>query len=176
MREKRDREREAERLLAIVEIPKGSRNKYEWDEEAGRIVLTRFVSAATVYPTDYGYLLGYRGEDDNPLDCLICVSEPSFPGCAIEVRPVALFKMRDEAGVDDKVICVPVHDPGWNSVEGLDELPGQLRKEIEHFFSVYKDLEDKEVEIDGWHELAAAEEVMVVARRREAEHGSSPDS
>ncbi|HTT95761.1 MAG TPA: inorganic diphosphatase [Solirubrobacterales bacterium] len=156
----------SERLLAVIEIPKGSRNKYEYDEDAQRIVLTRFVSSSTVYPTDYGYLPGYLGEDGDPLDCLVCVSEPTFPGCGIEVKPVALFKMRDEAGVDDKIICVPIHDPGWSAIEDLDDLPVQLRKEVEHFFYVYKDLEDKEVETDGWRDARAAREVMRSARER----------
>ena len=101
-------------LLALIEIPKGSRNKYEYDEATGQIHLDRFLSSSTVYPTDYGCLLGHRGEDGDLLDCLVCVSEPTFPGCVIAVNPVALFKMRDEAGVDDKIVCVPVSDPGWS--------------------------------------------------------------
>jgi inorganic pyrophosphatase len=156
----------AERLLAVVEIPKGSRNKYEWDEEAGRILLTRFVSSSTVYPADYGYLPGHRGEDGDPLDCLVCVSEPTFPGCGIEVKPVALFRMRDEAGVDDKVVCVPLHDPGWSQVEDFGDVPAQLRREVTHFFSVYKDLEGKEVEIGGWEDAEAARETVAAARGR----------
>jgi inorganic pyrophosphatase len=158
-----------EDLLAVVEIPKGSRNKYEFDEERGEIVLTRFLSSSTVYPTDYGFLRGHRGEDGDPLDCLVCVSEQTFPGCVIPVHAVALLKMHDEAGVDDKIVCVPHHDPGWSRMRELEDLPRALLLEVEHFFAVYKDLEHKPVEIDGWRPRAEAEETLAVARRRQAE-------
>ena len=118
-----------EQLLAFVEIPKGGRNKYEYDEESGRIVLDRFLSSSMVYPADYGFLMGHRGSDGDPLDCLVCVSEATFPGCVIPVNPVAMFEMEDEAGIDDKIVCVPVSDPGWNAVTCLEELPEQLKLE-----------------------------------------------
>ena len=162
--------RVAGELLAFVEIPKGSRNKYEYDEATGRVVLDRFLSSSTVYPTDYGYLIGHRGRDGDPLDALVCVSEPTFPGCVIPVKPVALFKMLDEKGEDDKVVCVPVHDPGWNHLQGLDDIPAQLRAEISHFFSIYKELEGKAVEVVGWRPLKDALEVLEDARRLQAEH------
>jgi inorganic pyrophosphatase len=158
-----------ERLLARVEIPKGSRNKYEFDEALGEIVLDRFLSSSTVYPTDYGFLPGHRGEDGDPLDCLVCVSEPTFPGCIVPVHPVALFKMADQAGVDDKVVCVPCEDPGWSGIERLDDLPEAMRREVEHFFLVYKDLEGKAVEIGGWRDRGAAEAVIEAAAARERE-------
>jgi inorganic pyrophosphatase len=160
-------------LLAFVEIPKGSRNKYEFDEEVGRVMLDRFLSSSTVYPTDYGYLIGHRGRDGDPLDAIVCVSEPTFPGCVIEVKPIALFKMRDEAGVDDKIVCVPTHDPGWNHAEVLDDIPEQLRREITHFFSIYKDLEDKPVEVQGWRSREEALEVIEDARHLHEEHLSA---
>ena len=122
-------------LLAYVEIPKGSRNKYEYDEGLGELVLDRFLSSSTVYPTDYGYLIGHRGRDGDPLDAMVCVSEPTFPGCVIPVKPIALFKMWDEKGEDDKVVCVPLNDPGWNHAETLDDIPQPLQREITHFFS-----------------------------------------
>ncbi len=162
-------ESEPEQLYAFIEIPKGSRNKYEHDEETGHVILDRFLSSSTVYPTDYGYLIGHRGEDGDPLDCLVCVSEPTFPGCVIPVNPVALFKMSDEAGIDDKIVCVPVRDPGWSQIQDLPDLPEQLTLEVEHFFSVYKDLEHKVVEVDGWHSLADARETIAQARERELE-------
>ena len=102
-------------------------------------MLDRFLSSSMVYPADYGFLIDHRGEDGDPLDCLVCVSEATFPGCVIPVNPVAMFEMKDEAGIDDKIVCVPVSDPGWNSVTCLEELPEQLKLEIPHFFSVYKD-------------------------------------
>ena len=138
------------------------------------MILDRFLSSSTVYPTDYGYLIGHRGEDGDPLDCLVCVSEPTFPGCVIPVHPVALFKMRDDAMVDDKVVCVPVRDPGWSGIQDLDDLPEQLTQEVEHFFSVYKDLEHKTVEVEGWHPLAAARETIAQALIRESELVDSP--
>jgi inorganic pyrophosphatase len=153
-----------DQLLAFVEIPKGGRNKYEYDEESGRIVLDRFLSSSMVYPADYGFLIGHRGLDGDPLDCLVCVSEATFPGCVIPVNPVAMFEMRDEAGIDDKIVCVPVSDPGWNSVTSLEELPEQLKLEIPHFFSVYKDLEHKEVEVGGWKSREEAEATIAQAR------------
>ena len=112
-------------LLAFIEIPKGSRNKYELDEGIGQVVLDRFLSSSMVYPTDYGFLIGHRGRDGDPLDAMVCVSEPTFPGCVIPVKPIALFKMRDEKGEDDKIVCVPTHDPGWNTAETLDDIPSR---------------------------------------------------
>ena len=152
-------------LLAFIEIPKGGRNKYEYAEELGRVVLDRFLSSSTVYPADYGYLIGHRGRDGDPLDVLVCVSEPTFPGCVIPVKPIALFKMHDEKGEDDKIVCVPTSDPGWNHLEELEDLPEQLRKEIPHFFSVYKDLDQKPVDIQGWRSRAETLEVIADARR-----------
>jgi inorganic pyrophosphatase len=138
-------------MIVRIEIPKGSRNKYEYDDELDAIKLDRFLFASMVYPTDYGYFPDTLGEDDDPLDAMVCVSEPTFPGCVIEAKPIALFKMEDEHGMDDKILCVPCHDPAWNTLESLDDLPGQLQNEIEHFFSVYKDLEQKKVAVDGWY-------------------------
>ena len=156
-------------LLAYVEIPKGSRNKYEYDQELGGLTLDRFLSSSTVYPTDYGYLIGYLGRDGDPLDAMVCVSEPTFPGCVIPVKPIALFKMRDEKGEDDKIVCVPTHDPGWNTAETLDDITDQLQNEITHFFSVYKQLEGKDVEVDGWRSREEALEVIEDAKRLQAQ-------
>jgi inorganic pyrophosphatase len=157
-------------LLAFIEIPKGSRNKYEYDEQIGRVMLDRFLSSSMVYPTDYGYLIGHRGRDGDPLDAMVCVSEPTFPGCVIPVKPIALFKMRDEKGEDDKIVCVPTHDPGWNSAETLEDITDQLQREITHFFSVYKELEGKAVEVDGWRSREEAIEVIEDAKRLHEEH------
>lgn len=163
----------SDELLVFVEIPKGSRNKYEFDETVGTIILDRFLSSSMVYPTDYGYLLGHRGRDGDPLDAMVCVSEATFPGCVIPVKPIALFKMRDEKGEDDKVVCVPTHDPGWNTAETLDDITSQLQNEITHFFSVYKQLEGKEVEVDGWRSREEALEVIADGRRLEEEFDRS---
>jgi inorganic pyrophosphatase len=157
-------------LLAYVEIPKGSRNKYEYDEGIGQVVLDRFLSSSMVYPTDYGFLMGHRGRDGDPLDAMICVSEPTFPGCVIPVKPIALFVMQDEKGEDDKVVCVPTHDPGWNTAEVLSDIPEAMQREITHFFSVYKQLEGKEVTVEGWSSRERALEVIADARRLQMEH------
>jgi inorganic pyrophosphatase len=160
----------AETLLCVVEIPKGSRNKYEYDAELGAIKLDRFVSASVVYPTDYGYIPDTLAPDGDPIDVLVCVSEPTFPGCVVPARVVGLFKMSDEKGRDDHVVCVPVNDPGWYRVTCVDELPEQLKAEIGHFFSVYKDLDpDRHSDVNGWADVDEAEAAIDDARRRHAE-------
>lgn len=140
-----------EPFLCYVEIPKGSRNKYEYDLESGVLKLDRFLFSSMVYPTDYGFVPETLAEDGDPLDAMVCVSEPTFPGCIIDVKAIALFKMSDDKGVDHKVLCVPLQDPAWNGLERLEDLPEQLQGEIEHFFAVYKDLEQKTVKVDGWY-------------------------
>jgi inorganic pyrophosphatase len=153
-------------LYCLVEIPKGSRNKYEWNEELQALTLDRFLFSSVVYPTDYGFIPETWAEDDDPLDAMVCVSEPTFPGCMIEVKPIALFKMRDDKGVDDKVLCVPLRDPNWNAMESLDDLPQPLRDEISHFFSIYKQPEGKVVKVDGWHDLETAKRCIAESRDR----------
>jgi inorganic pyrophosphatase len=145
-------------LTCLVEIPKGSRNKYEYDDSSGTIWLDRRLFSSVVFPADYGFLEGTRTEDERHLDALMLVNEPTFPGCRVRVRPIGLFRMRDETGIDDKVLCVPVHDPDWDQVTELDHVSQLMRDEIAHFFSVYKDLEPGRVTaIEGWAERAAAE-------------------
>jgi inorganic pyrophosphatase len=156
-----------EALICMVEIPKGSRNKYEFDPELGAIKFDRFVSASVVYPTDYGFFPETLGLDGDELDALVCLSEPTFPGCLIPVRPIGLLRMTDENGQDDKVVCVPISDPRWNVYEHLDDLPQQLRDEIFHFFSVYKDLDpNRHAEPTGWSDREAALQAIVEARER----------
>jgi inorganic pyrophosphatase len=159
-------------LLCYVEIPKGSRNKYEYDEELGAIKLDRLLYSSIVYPTDYGFIPETLGEDGDELDAMVCVSEATFPGCVIEVKPIALFRMEDEEGLDAKVLCVPLSDPGWNTLETLDDLPSSLAAEIAHFFSVYKDLEQKRVEVYGWATREEAMEEIEAARRRHRERSA----
>ena len=156
----------ADRVQCYVEIPKGSRNKYEFDAEEGVLKLDRFLFSSMVYPTDYGFVPRTLAEDGDPLDAMVCVSEATFPGCVIEVKAIALFKMKDEKGVDDKVLCVPLSDPTWNRLEALEDLADQLRDEIAHFFSVYKDLERKKVTVDGWYSREEAFKEIERSRRR----------
>jgi inorganic pyrophosphatase len=155
-----------EPLICLVEIPKGSRNKYEYDHDMGVIKLDRFLFSSMVYPTDYGFIPDTLGQDSDPLDAMVLVSEPTFPGCVIDVKAIALFRMEDDKGIDDKVLCVPLTDPAWNTLETLDDVPSALRDEIAHFFSVYKDLEQKKVTVDGWYSREDALEEIEAARER----------
>lgn len=150
----------------LIEIPKGSRNKYEWDEELQAIKLDRFLFSSVVYPTDYGFIPDTCADDGDPLDAMVCVTEPTFPGCVIPAHVVALFRMHDDKGQDDKVVCVPSSDPNWNTMETLDDIPEPLRKEIEHFFSIYKQPEGKEVRVEGWFSREDALAEIEAARKR----------
>ncbi|GAA2106973.1 inorganic diphosphatase [Microlunatus panaciterrae] len=141
-----------------VEIPKGQKNKYEVDHETGRIRLDRTLFTSTQYPADYGFIEGTLGQDGDPLDALVLVAEPTFPGCLIRCRAVAMFRMKDEAGGDDKVVCVPSDDPRRDYLHDIDDIHDYLLLEIEHFFTVYKDLEPgKSVEGATWTGVEEAE-------------------
>lgn len=152
-------------LHVVVEIPKGSRNKYEWDPRLRAFKLDRLLFSSVAYPGDYGFVPDTLAPDGDPLDAIVCVSEATFPGCVIPVRPVGLLRMHDEKGRDDKLLCVPPEDPNWREVERLEQVPAQLRGEIEHFFSIYKQPEGKHVEVEGWRGLDAALEALADARR-----------
>jgi inorganic pyrophosphatase len=156
----------ADRVHCLVEIPKGSRNKYEWDEELQAIKLDRFLFSSVVYPTDYGFIPDTLGEDGDPLDAMVCVSEATFPGCVIPVKVIALFRMRDEKGIDDKVLCVPQSDPNWNTLEQLEDIPLPLRDEISHFFAIYKQPQGIHVQVDGWYPKADALQAIEEASAR----------
>jgi inorganic pyrophosphatase len=151
-------------VTVVVEIPKGSRNKYEMDPVTGRIVLDRMLFTSMVYPADYGYIEGTLGGDGDTLDALVFVGEPTFPGCAIHARPIGLFRMTDEKGPDEKILCVPLRDPLWSHVERLGDMNPILLNEIEHFFQVYKDLEHKHVDTAGFGDREEALEVIAGAR------------
>jgi inorganic pyrophosphatase len=145
----------------VVEIPKGSRNKYEVDHETGRVFLDRVLFTAFVYPVDYGYFENTLGLDGDPVDALVLLEYPVFPGVGVKVRPVGVLNMSDEAGSDAKVVCVPHKDPRWSHIQDLTDVPEQTRNEIEHFFTRYKDLEpNKWVKIEGWGDAAEAEEIV----------------
>ena len=153
-------------LYVVVEIPKGSSNKYEWDDELGAIKLDRLLFSSLGYPTDYGFFRDTLAADGDPLDAMVVVSEPTFPGCFIEVKPVALFRMRDENAEDNKILCVPLTDPNWSHIETLDDLPTSLKDEISHFFSIYKTPEWKVVKVDGWYPREEALESIERALKR----------
>ena len=153
-------------LHCLVEIPKGSRNKYQWDEELGGIKLARFLFSSVVYPTDYGFIPGTLSPKGEALDAMVLVSEPTFPGCRIAVRAIGVLRTEDERGQDDKLLCVPCNDPGWASLESLGDVPERMRVEIEHFFSIYKEPEGREVTIQGWEDRDAAERLVSECRER----------
>ena len=145
--------------VVFVEIPGGSRNKYEWGDELGGIVLDRRLFTSMSYPADYGFVEGTLAEDGDPLDALVLVSDPTFPGCRIRVRPIGVFHMTDEKGPDEKVICVPLNDPTWSALSDIHDVPPGLRDEIEHFFQVYKDLDHEgKVKTRGFGNRAEAGE------------------
>ena len=152
----------------LIEIPRGQRNKYEVDHETGRIRLDRMLFTSTTYPTDYGYIENTLGEDGDPLDALVLLEEPTFPGCLIKSRPVAVFQMTDEKGPDAKVICVPAGDPRYEHMQDLNDIPSHQRGMIQHFFEVYKALEPgKLVKEVRWEDLKAAEREIDAAFERE---------
>jgi inorganic pyrophosphatase len=154
-------------IEVVIEIPKGTRNKYEADHQTGAIWLDRMLFTSTRYPEDYGYVPLTLAEDGDPLDALVLLEEPTFPGCHIHSRPVGVFIMRDEAGQDAKVLCVPATDPRVGDIQDLKDVPDYELNEIAHFFAIYKALEPgKGTEVHGWRDRAAAEDVIESALRR----------
>ena len=156
---------------AIIEIPRGSRNKYEVDHETGRVFLDRVLYTSFGYPTDYGFFDNSLGLDGDPLDVLLLSEYPLYPGVGVSVRPVGVFNMTDDAGPDAKVVAVPAKDPRWDWIQDVGDIPEFRRKEIEHFFEHYKDLEPgKWVKTEGWGDAAEAEAMVVAAlEKRKAE-------
>jgi inorganic pyrophosphatase len=153
----------------IIEIPKGQRNKYEVDHKTGRIKLDRMLFTSTRYPSDYGYIEDTLADDGDPLDALVLLEEPTFPGCLIRCRAIGMFRMRDEKGADDKVLCVVATDPRWEGLQDIGDVSAYDQLEIQHFFEVYKELEPgKNVEGFNWVGRAEAEAEIERSRRRAA--------
>ena len=151
----------------LIEIPKGTRNKYELDKKTGRMRLDRMLFTSTRYPTDYGFIEDTLGEDGDPLDALVLLDEPTFPGCVVRCRAIGMYRMRDEKGGDDKVLCVPAADPRMKHLRDIDHVPEFDRLEIQHFFEVYKELEPgKSVEGATWVGRAAAEQEINASYQR----------
>jgi inorganic pyrophosphatase len=151
----------------IVETPQGSRNKYEMDHARGRIRLDRMLFTSTRYPLDYGFIPGTMAEDGEPLDVMVMLDEPTFPGCEVLARPVGVFWLLDEHGPDAKVLAAPARDPRFGAVRELANVPGHLTTEIGHFFDIYKDIEPgKSTDVRGWQDRAAAERVIADAFAR----------
>ncbi len=146
----------SEYVNVVVEIPKGSRNKYEYDKEHGIIRLNRVLYASMEYPGDYGFVPQTVYDDGDTLDVLVMLNEPTFPGCVIQARPIGLFRMKDRGEPDDKILAVPASDPIFQDYHDIDNIPQHFLKEVAHFFSVYKDLEGVNVRTLGWEHAAAA--------------------
>jgi inorganic pyrophosphatase len=145
----------------VVETPQGSRNKYIVDQKTGRMRLDRMLFTSTVYPLDYGFVSGTLAEDGDALDALVMLDEPTFPGCLVTVRPVAVFWLHDEDGPDAKVLTVCTHDPRKANIRDLGDVPAHLLNEIGHFFDIYKELEPgKSTDVRGWQDRAEAERVI----------------
>jgi inorganic pyrophosphatase len=148
----------------VVEIPRGSRNKYEWDEAAGVFRLDRVLASAVHYNFDYGFISDTRAGDGDHTDALLLIDEPTFPGCRVWARPIGGLEMRDDKGPDFKVLCVAVADPHQSHVERLDQVRPHRLVEIEHFFNTYKLLEAKETDVVGWRDAQVARDVLVADR------------
>ncbi len=171
--EETSQESAGELVSAFIEIPRGSRNKYEFDEEAGVWRLDRVLYSSVHYPTDYGWIPNTLAEDGDHLDILVLVQEPTFPGCMIDARPLGGLDMSDEAGRDFKVLAVPEYDPRFSHYQSLEQVGPHWLREIETFFQTYKLLEDKETEVLGWHGRDHALKVLRECRERyRREHGS----
>jgi inorganic pyrophosphatase len=156
-------------IWVVIEIPRGSRNKYEIDHVDGRAYLDRRLCTATVYPADYGFIPETLGGDGDPLDALVLLEDPVYPGILVEARPVGVLYMQDEAGEDAKVICVPPGEPRWADVHDISHLPPQLMAEIQHFFEIYKALEPNKYSStegignheDAWREIEESRKAYV---------------
>jgi inorganic pyrophosphatase len=145
---------------AIVEIPRGSRNKYEMDHDTGEIYLDRVLYSSVHYPTDYGFIPNTKSADGDPLDIMILVEEPTFPGCHMRVRPIGVLLMRDEKGIDEKILGVPLADPRFDEINDITQVQKHWLAEIENFFSTYKLLEKKETNVEDWKDARTARKVL----------------
>jgi inorganic pyrophosphatase len=148
----------------IVEVPKGCRNKYEYDHKTGRIKLDRVLFSAVHYPADYGFIENTLAEDGDEVDILVLISEPTFSGCLVKAKPVGVLQMRDEKGIDNKILAVPETDPMWNHINDIHEIPPHMLTEIENFFQSYKKLEAKVVISDGWQGVEFAKKYLMTTK------------
>ena len=160
-------------VTVLIEIPAGSRNKYEYDPATGRFKLDRVLYHSVVYPTDYGHIPETLADDGDELDVLVVVQEPTFPGCLVDCVPIGGLDMSDEKGSDFKVLAVPATDPRYAHVRSLEDLGGHFLLEIEAFFNTYKLLEPKNTSVLGWHDVAEAWEVIESCRAAYAARGSA---
>jgi len=153
-------ERAPELVNAVIEVPMGSSNKYEYDEDLGIFRLDRVLYSPMHYPGDYGFVPGTYADDDDPVDVLVMISRATFPGAVLRVRPLGYLEMADEKGSDQKILAVPVDDPRYDSNRHLDNVSRHRLREIEHFFRIYKELEGKHTKVDGWHGMDETHELI----------------
>jgi len=153
-------------IHVVIEIPRGSRNKYEYDHRRHRFVLDRVLYSSVHYPCDYGFIDGSLADDGDPLDVLVVISEPTFSGCIVRARPVGVLDMKDEKGHDFKVLAVAHDDPRWDETATLEDLSPHRLREIENFFDIYKELEGRPTEVSGW--LGADEAWRIIDAAMEA--------
>jgi inorganic pyrophosphatase len=150
----------------IVEVPKDSANKYEYDPVSGMFRLDRVLYSPLHYPGDYGFVPSTLAEDNDPLDILVLMGQPSFPGCLMQARPLGFLEMTDEKGPDQKVLAVPLHDPRYDGYHTLADVHPHRLREIEHFFAIYKELENKSVTVDGWRDTPETLALIGATERR----------
>jgi len=149
-----------EKINVVIEIPRGSHHKYEYDENMHEIKLDRVLHSSVFFPTDYGFIPDTRGDDGDHLDVLVIISDPSFPGCVMEVRPIGVLDMADDKGQDWKIVAICDSDPRLKGINSLEDLDEHHKNEIQHFFEVYKQLENKEVEVKGWMDKDSAYRII----------------
>lgn len=145
-------------VMALIEIPRGSKNKYEWDDEMEGIALSRVLYQSVAYPAEYGFIPGTLADDGDALDVVVLIDQPTFPGCLMRVRPIGILRLRQENERDDKVLCVAVSDPLYAETYNIGDIPPHRLLEIRHFFATYTELEGREVEVGEWEDAEAAME------------------
>jgi len=160
-------------VRAIIEIPQNSANKYEYDGTLGVFRMDRALYSPMHYPGDYGFIPGTLADDNDPLDVLVLVQQPSFPGCLIEVRPVGMLNMVDNNERDQKVLAVPTKNPRYDQIHTMDQIFSHVKREIEHFFSIYKELEGKVTKMQGWGGPREVRKAISEARERYLESKSA---
>jgi len=166
----------ADSIDVVIEIPQGSRNKYEYDHKSGAIRLDRVLYSSVHYPTDYGFIPDTLSQDGDPLDVLVLVYEPTFSGCIVPVRPVGVLRMTDDKGYDEKILAVPTGDRRFDDIFDLSNLHEHWLREIENFFATYKLLEEKDTELHGWEDAESARKIIAQACERQARAARAEES
>lgn len=165
-----------EEVRMIVEIPKGSSNKIEYDGELNLFRLDRALYSPMHYPGDYGFIPGTLAEDEDPLDVLTLMQQPTFTGCVVMVRPVAILNLRDEKEGDAKILAVPTQNPRYDQVHTMDQIYPHVRREIEHFFQIYKELQGAVMKVEGWEGPMEARKAIMDCRQRYLDRKASPEA